>query len=367
MNRRDVLRYAGLGAGSMLLNASFSRLAQAEATLDPKACFAPFDAEQKTFEWKTKPAPYKVAVGNSFVSNDWRAQMIKVGRAYAAEPAIKSKISDFTVNSSGPDVSAQIAQFEQLILQGVDLIVTNAASPTGLNDVIAEAADAGILVVSFDNVVTSPRAMAVNHDQMDMGRIWAQFIAEQTNGKGKVLFNRGIAGTFGDEVFSKGGLEIFGKYPGIELIQVNGDWDQGTSQKVTADALAAGHKFDGVWSEYGDTGVVRAFLQSGKDVPPCAGQSENGFRKLAAEHKFPMLSAGVAPGLIAAAMAVGFAVMEGQKVPRSVKIPLDPIKTQDLKAGVNYFPDLPDSFVAGYNVPLCGVDVSIADVLKQTT
>ena len=366
MLRRDVLRYAGAFTGTALLSGPLSRLAWADATLDPKACFAPFDATQTSFEWKTKPGPYKVAVANSLISNDWRAEMVKVGRAFAARPDIKAKISDFTVNSSGPDVSAQIAQFEQLILQGVDLIVTNAASPTGLNDVIEEAANAGILVVSFDNVVTSPHAMAVNHDQMEMGRIWAQFIAEQTNGKGKVLFNRGIAGTFGDEVFAKGGMEVFSKYPGIELIQVNGDWDQGTSQKVTADALAAGHKFDGVWSEYGDTGVVRAFLQNGKDMPPMTGQSENGLRKLAADRKFPMLSAGVAPGLIAASMAVGFAVLEGQKVPRSVKIPLDPIKTADLKAGVNYFPDLPDSFVAGYNVPQCGVQLTVDEVLAQS-
>ena len=145
-----------------------------DATLDPKACFAPFDASQVPYEWKAKPGPYKVAVANSLISNDWRAEMVRVGRAYAQRPGIKSKISDLIVNSSGPEVSAQIAQFEQLILQGVDLIVTNAASPTGLNDVIEEAANAGILVVSFDNVVTSPHAVQVNQDQTEMGRMWAQ-------------------------------------------------------------------------------------------------------------------------------------------------------------------------------------------------
>lgn len=367
MLRRDFLRYAGGSLGGAAASATFGRLAMAAPRVDPKACFLPFDPAGKPFTWKAKPGPYRIAVANSLISNDWRVEMVRMARAYAARPNIKPLIKELIVNSSGNEVAAQIAQFEQLILQGVDIIVTNAASPTGLNDVIKEAVDAGILVVSFDNVVTSPYAMLVNHDQMEMGRIWAQFIADQTNGKGKVLMVRGIAGTFGDEVFTKGGMEVFAKHPGIELIQVNGDWDQGKSQKVTADALAAGHKFDGVWSEYGDTGVVRAFLQSGKTMPPMAGQSENGFRKLAAEHKFPILSAGVAPGLVAASMEAAFAVLDGQTVPQSVRVPLDLVKTEDLKAGVNYFPNLPDSFVAGFNVPQCGLEFTVEEIMAQPT
>lgn len=363
MERRHFLKYAGAGvAGAAWALAGGSSSAAAAAN----ACFMPFTPSTKPFVWKSKPGPYKLAIANSLISNDWRTEMVKVAKAYAARPAVKAKLSEFIINSSGPEVSAQISQFEQLILKGVDIIVTDAASPTGINNVINEAAQAGILVVSFDNVVTSPKALKVNHDQTDMGRIWAQFVADEINGKGKVLMVRGIAGTFGDEVFTKGGMEVFSKYPGIELVQVNGDWDQGTAQKVTADALAVGHKFDGVWSQYGDTGVVRAFLQSGQTVPPMAGQAENGFRKLAAQHKFPILSAGVSPGLVAASMEAAFAVLEGQPVPQSVRIPVDPVKTADLKAGVNYFPDLPDSFVDGFNVPQCGVQFTVKEILSQS-
>ena len=252
MLRRDFLRRVGTGLSGVALSGLLGRSAFAAARTDEKACFQPFDADQKAFDFKAKPGPYKVAISNSLISNDWRVEMVKLARAYAQRPNVKSMISDLTITSSGPEVSAQITQFEQIILQGVDIIITDAASPTGLDAVIEEAAGNGILVVSFDNVVTSPKAMLVNHDQTEMGRIWAQFIADETNGKGKVLMVRGIAGTFGDEVFTKGGMEVFSKHPGIELVQVNGDWDQGTAQKVTADALAAGHKVDGVWSEYGD-------------------------------------------------------------------------------------------------------------------
>ena len=59
---------------------------------------------------------------------------------------------------------------DDIISSRLDAIVINAASPTGLNGVIAQACSAGILVVSYDNVVTAPCALKVNTDQFDFGQ-----------------------------------------------------------------------------------------------------------------------------------------------------------------------------------------------------
>jgi ribose transport system substrate-binding protein len=362
MLRRDFIKTAGACVGATLLP---SGLVRAAAAVDPKACYLPWKDGIGTFKWKQKPPPYKIAFANSFIGNDARTEMIKISKAYAARPEMQSLIKEFSASSSGNDVSAQIAQFNQLILGGVDAIVTDAASPTGINSVIGDAVDAGVLVISFDNVVTSEKAVLVNHDQVEMGRIWARFIAKETGGKGKVLMVRGVAGTSGDEDFFRGGMDIFSKYPGLELVQVNGNWDQGTAQKVTADVLATGAKFDGVWSEYGDTGVVRAFLQGPGKVPPIAGQAENGFRKLAAEHRFPMMSAGVALGLVALSMKAATDILQGVEIPEQVRVDLEQITTADLKPGVNYFPDLPDAFVASFDVPACGLHFTTEEILAQ--
>src|SRR5690606_13186528 len=106
---------------------------------------------------------------------------------------------------------------------------------------------------------------------------------------------------------------------------------------------AAGTEFAAVWCQGGDTGVVRAFQQAGKDIPPIAGEAENGFRKLAAELKFPMLSIGQSPALSAMSIKVALAILQGQKVPRAVSVPLPTATTETLKPGENYFPDQPDS------------------------
>ena len=63
-----------------------------------------------------------------------------------------------------------------------------------------------------------------------------------------------------------------------------GNWDDGTSQKVTADALAVHGKFDGVFTQGGSDGTVRALMDAKHPFVPMAGEGENGFRKLIAEH-----------------------------------------------------------------------------------
>ena len=67
------------------------------------------------------------------------------------------------------EVPTQAAQIQNLILQGYDAIVINASSPDALNGAVKQACDAGIVVVSFDGIVTEPCAYRVVVDFEDMG------------------------------------------------------------------------------------------------------------------------------------------------------------------------------------------------------
>jgi ribose transport system substrate-binding protein len=365
MDRRAFLKLGSHAvAGLYVLQEAPTVLADSLSNIDA-SCFHKWDKTTPNVRYTKKNPPYRIAISNSFIGNDWRTEMIKLARAYANTEDIAKLVKELRVANSGNNVSAQIAELEQLILSGYDAIITDAASPTGLNRVITKAVDAGIPVISFDNIVTADKAIKVNNNQVEMGRRWAHFIAEQTKGSGDILVNRGVAGTFGDSAFWQGGQEIFSQHPKIKTVTVYGKWDQGHSQKVVAEALANGKSFDGVWSEYGDTGVVRAFLQSGAKMPPIAGQAENGFRKLAAKHGFPMYSVGVSPGLVAVSMNVALALLQGKEVPRKIRVPLEPVTTEQLKAGVNYFLNQSDSFVDGFNISQCNIKLKISNILQQ--
>ncbi|HKJ96052.1 MAG TPA: sugar ABC transporter substrate-binding protein [Gammaproteobacteria bacterium] len=363
MRRRQFLTTTLGGIGSGLVLSSLGRVSWA-ASADQE-CLMPWKSDTPMMSWPKKAPPYRIALSNSYIGNTWRTEMVQIAKAYSEQDDVKKYIKEFRVSSSGNDVNAQIAQMNQMILGGVDAIVTDAASPTGLNSVIEQAVDAGVLVVSFDNVVTTDKAVTVNEDQYEMGKQWAEFLVKQTGGKGHILMVRGVAGTFVDKERTRGGHDVFDKHPDIKTTEVYGKWDDGTAQKVTANALASSPDIVAVWCQGGDTGVVRAFQQADKKIPPIAGEAENGFRKLAAEHKFPILSIGQSPALSALSIKVAIDLLQGKKVPREISVPLPTATTDTLKAGENYFPDQPDSFFTPINIDPCDLKFDVNHILNQ--
>ncbi|WP_227307895.1 substrate-binding domain-containing protein [Acidisoma cellulosilyticum] len=68
------------------------------------------------------------------------------------QQAVKDKIvaAADAFTTADKDAPSQAAQVQNLILQGYDAIVIDAASPEALNGSIKQACDAGIVVVAFD-------------------------------------------------------------------------------------------------------------------------------------------------------------------------------------------------------------------------
>lgn len=362
MKRREFLTGVVGGIGASVLLGSAGQRAWAKAT---DACFTPWTSDTEMVSWQKKDPPYHIALSNSYIGNTWRSEMVSIAKLYSEREEVKSLIKDFRVSSSGNDVSAQIAQMNQMILGGADAIVIDAASPTGLNSTIDRAVDAGILVISIDNVVTTDKAMVIEQDETSMGKRWAEFVVKQTGGKGRVLMVRGVAGTTDDTERTEGGKSVFKQYPNIDITEVYGKWDSGTAQKVTADALAAaGSGFDAVWSQGGDDGIIRAFEDAGAEVPPIAGEAENGFRKYANQHNLPILSIGQNCAASAQAMLVAMQMLQGQKMPRHINAENVQITTDDLKEGENYYNNVPDSFFCAINIPGCGLHFDANDILN---
>lgn len=340
---------------------------------DP-ACFAPWSADTKYMQWEAKPGPYKIAIVNGFVGNTWRIQMIKTAKAYAEDPAIKDKIKEFKVVSTGTDAPAQLGAIEDFINQGFDAIVTIAVSPDGFDRVIRLADKNNVVIVPFDNVLDTDAVMQVNEDQLKMGRMWAEFVINELKAKGvtsgKILEVRGLPGNSVDRDRSIGINEVFKANGGPwDIVQVVGNWDDGTTQKVVADAIAVHGKFEAVVGQGGSNGVIQALKDAGHAWVPVAGESENGFRKAIAKHSAEGLkgiSIGQSPGLVAIAMKAAVAALEGQVMPQLISVPL-PVATYDqLKDGENFWSDLPDNFFTVNEFPPCGVNISGPAIMSKS-
>ncbi|TYC48579.1 ABC transporter substrate-binding protein [Rhodobacterales bacterium] len=340
---------------------------------DPE-CFAPWSSEVKYFQWDEKPGPYRVAVVNGFVGNTWRIQMIKTAKAFAEDPTMKEKISEFKVVSTGTDAPAQLGAIEDFINQGYDAIVTIAVSPDGFDRVIRLADRNDVVLVPFDNVLDTDKVMQVNEDQLKMGRMWAQFAVNELKKKGvtsgKILEVRGLPGNSVDRDRSIGINEVLKASDGDwDVVQVVGNWDDGTTQKVVADAIAVHGEFVAVVGQGGSNGVIQALKDADHPWVPVAGESENGFRKAIAEYSddgLKGISIGQSPGLVAIAMKAAVSALEGKPMPQLISVPL-PVATYDeLEDGKNYWSDLPDNFFTVNEFPPCGVNISGPAIMSQT-
>lgn len=293
----------------------------------------------------------KIALSNSFIGNQWRVEMENVFKAACAMPPYSEQV-ECSVYNAGNDVSTQSQQISNLISQGVNAIVINAASTSGLNGVVQQACDRQIVVVSFDNTVDAKCGLTVNTDQVKFGQQLAQFLVDQLKGQGNVVMVTGVAGTGADNDRNKGATGVFGANPGIHVVATySGMWDSATAQRVTSTQLPNLPKVDGVWVSGGTDGVVKAFAAAGRPMPVFAGEGENGFRKFMAGISTPKvvgMSIGQPPFLSVISLELARAVLKGEHPKTSITIPF-PVATSDsLVPGETVFPDLADSFFADF-------------------
>lgn len=333
-------------------------------------CFVPWTDQTKFFKFKKKDGPYRIALANGFIGNTWRIQMIKTAKAYADQPDVAAKLKEFKVVSTGEDVAAQIAAVNNFIDSGYDAIVINAQNPTAFTPVIKRAKKAGVILVAFDNILDTEDAINVNVDQKGLGEYWAHWLVKNIPNGGKILEVRGVAGTSVDTDRHNGIHEVLdasGKK--WDVVEVVGKWDDGTAQKVSADAIAVQKHFDGITVQGGSTGTVRAFMDAGHPFVPVGGETENGFRKLCAAHGGEGLkcaSGGTGPAQVAVAIKTAIAALEGNVVPQSVKLPLATTEDPNFKDGESYYSKEGDNFFVGNAFPTCGINFTAQEIMGQS-
>jgi len=368
-------QYASIGA---ILAASFAFYSGAQAAglevvagpgADP-ACFKPLMADTKYFQWPAKPGPYRIALANGFIANDWRVQMIKVAKAYASQPGVKEDIKEFKVVSVGQDVAAQIAAVNNFIDQGYDAIIVNANNSSAFGSVVKKANDAGVVLLSFDNIIDDPMNIQINVDQVGIGRIAGEFLLKSaTADPAKFLFVRGPAGQPVDAARAEGfSAAIAASGRKVEVTEVEGKWNPGDAQKVTADAIAAGGVFDAIYVEGGSQGAAQAMIDAGKFLVPIAGEDENAFRMLCNDnHDKGMIceSGGTGPAQSAVTVKTAIAALKGEKIPQQIALPTS-ISYSPYKVGEEVFPELPGSLFTGNNFPDCKIGFTAEEIGAQS-
>ena len=151
-----------------------------------------------------------------------------------------------TVFSAGGyvNLAKQISQLEDCVVQGADALLVFAISPTGLNEVIKEAAKKGIVIVDFAAGIQSPDIQARSMGRYyDGGIALAKYLIERHpkgSGKTAVLWLPGPAGAYWAEDYNSGFHDTLkAAESDIEVVAtMYGDSHKEVQMKLVEDGLA---------------------------------------------------------------------------------------------------------------------------------
>ncbi len=351
------LRSFTRAVGALTLSAALVTQTAYADTYMPE-CYKAGADNPGNLKYPAKKGPYRIALVNGYTGIPWREQMIKSVRVWAARPEIASQIKELKIISTGSDVAAQIAAIDNYIEAGFDAVFFDAVNPSAFGGVIRHAKKAGTILVSFDNPVDDPSIMRITPAWIDFETIKTDAVVKDMAApKGTVLEVRGPQGNSTDRDRHVGVMNVLKSYPDIKTVEVVGNWDTGTVQKVTSDALAVYGKFDAIICQYGCQGVTNALNAAGISGVPIGGDGTNGFIKAAVVGHFPGISVVTSPGQGPVALRATLALLEGKELPELANVPSPHKAIKDIKAGVDYFPDLPDTFAAVTGYAACGPDM----------
>ncbi|MFH5776836.1 ABC transporter substrate-binding protein [Paracoccus sp. NGMCC 1.201697] len=280
----------------------------------------------------------KIAFSNSFAGNSFRQVMVKSWESGTDAAKAAGVIGDAAVISANNNATEQAAQMQNLILEGYDAIVINAASPTALNGVVKQACDAGIVVVAFDGVVTEPCAYVVNYDWKRVGSSQVDYLSKRLGGKGTLLEVRGIAGNSVDDDISNGVHEALTAFPDTKIAgSVHGDFTQTVAQREVAGILPSLPNIDAVVTQGGDGyGTAQAFAAANRDEPIIImGNREDELSWWKEQHDkngYETMSISATPGVSMVAFWVAQQILAGKEVPKFVGVPFLRIDQPDLDA-----------------------------------
>jgi ribose transport system substrate-binding protein len=209
------------------------------------------------------------------VGNGWREAMLCSAKAQAVKSGNVSKV---TIIHHETDAVGQLADIRTLITQGVNAIIINPAGPDALNPAIAEAIAAKIVVISVDASVTAPGAYNLSNDQEQYAYLGASWLFKTLNGKGAVVYMRGIAGHPADTDRDTGFQKALKENPGITIAATTvTKWDPPTATQQINDVMSAGTKFDGIWTSGVDSNIVDALKAANHASVPIVGADNAGF------------------------------------------------------------------------------------------
>jgi ribose transport system substrate-binding protein len=306
--------------------------------------------------------PYTIYLSNGLIGNDWLQQMQRSADISVTRGPLAGKV-DLRVETVENSAQAQINSLNNIIAAKPDAIVIHAASTSALDPTIEKACAAGIVVVSFSQVVSAECPYKLNTNWDNVNHDIPTWLANVLGGKGKIIVDRGLPGSPISEASNKEIERVLAGFPDIEIVGwYTSNYELGAEQTGVASLLAANPQIDGILTAGYGTGAIQALKDAGRPLVPIVMFAYNGSATACATETDPGLKCFIythPPYLSADAIKLAYDVLSGNP-PASKTVLADyPRLTTDivegdfspgatfqkLEIGKNVFPDLPPGLV----------------------
>ncbi len=307
-----------------------------------------------TQEFKKEP-PYTIGYVTIFMDNTWSVQM----KEEIAHEVSKHEdlIEELIHLDASLETASQISAIEDLVARGVDAIVVDPISPVAMEGVFRMAQENGIPVIGISSPIPTEQVTAwVGRDDVEYGRVTAQWLVETIDFEGNIIALSGIAGNPVSEQRWEGAEEVFEAHPDINLLTREfADWGFSQGKSTMASLLAAYPDIDAVWSGGGamTQGAMEAFVDAGRELVPMVGEANNGFLLDWIEYSeegFSSIAFNNPTNHSAIGLRLALKALNGEPIPEVVNATAPYIFTlEDAKRYVR--PDFADGYWVGTELP----------------
>jgi ribose transport system substrate-binding protein len=343
VNRREVVQKSAAFAASLGLFAGVLRSASAQ------------------------DAPLKIGWSTIYLTPSWMTETSAEIDAEIERMKGEGVAVEYQVFDANGDTPTQIAQIQTMIDQQYDICLLIAGSATALDSIVADAHEAGVVVVNWDSLVTTDQLTAkVFEDQVEWGRMTAQWLVDTLGGSGKVLAVNGPAGIAVSEERWSGAKEVFDANPDVEIVgTANIEYNEAPALVELTSLVAANPELDGIWCQAGAhaSAAMKALTQRGMALVPIVGENFNGFLRQwrdALDKGFTGFATAELNWMAVVSLQLAVKAVNGEPVPSAVQIELPVITDDNVADWAN--DDLPDDYYTIPEVPSTEeIDQMIAD------
>ena len=191
--------------------------------------------------------PRKFVIGVSQCSEDtWRDKLndeLKMGEYLNDSLIVK-------LASSNDDNVLQNKQVNQFIDEGVDLLIVSPNQLSAISKAVERAYDKGIPVILYDRKTNSDKYTAfIGCDNYTIGKSMGTFIAQQLQGKGRIVEISGLEGSSPALERHRGFMDAIKPYPGLQVVaSEEGNWKEEGGIQAMKRILKQTQDFDYVFA-----------------------------------------------------------------------------------------------------------------------